>query len=1214
MLTSFSSDFSLNRTPESENMREKKREKRRRVSSSKDIDSSDIRIDISPISPPSTPQELVSLIKKAEIESDPRIIHIYDQALAQSCKNKTKLWHKLFSLELGFRILRLDFPETINTLLKRQSEAGLENLSLPLRTIKDDREGPLSRMINDVLTQNRLNAMIQNCLNNQSKSKELIEVQKQAEFFYERLSEQLRVDEEDHSVLLSILPKKQFLFLLIYISKQLDTDIIEYNDVIKEIFTHLIKPKTQLHEDYASDLLWLSLHYPLLFSLLAHENDLVIIRCKNGQQDDTELHASRFLLRQSAYFSEILYGMTSEEDNNSIDIRETIFDAKAIRAILKWISHPCLAKFSFDSDITLSALEDLLKYGAAFGITNWELFLEIIQLELFRRISDDNFVEIFRVSIQFNLQFLRKLCISYINSYPHGNLKIYERSDGLYTITQTEEGGDIPELYEAIKLLKVSTATIISSKKNERSGCGKRSITSLTNWSKKLWDKVSGLTVRTACFGLSLFAVGRLTVRTACFGLSIFAVESAARESWVDKRDYPLAIGLAMIYPSLSKLFRKCMDRCNIQRDPFAITLPQIVPWKMQRACLLVEEKVYACSFRCLSRRGRRTSVVIPLLQAQSLLHSLPSNLQKIDLSAAEDLEDRDLQQIVVNYPHLTEIRFGYHPHLSLSGLNRINQLPRLNSIKFLFRRGERPGAINRLELEELFQGRQLAVEIELFDTNLLYFPPTFARTLPEGASLQIKLKHAPLPSWAVLFESYSGTAQYLSWPGTYQALVNLFPTTTHFETNIQTTDADLEILVDTMGRCQSLLLQNCFYVTDEGLECLVEQLPLLNHLSIFSSRTIRIRPEFIQHERGLAKKKPLEKIAFYDCSSINNDSLYQLSLLPQLTCCHFKELPAITDTGIQHLLPSMQELVIENCLGISDHMIHTTFPLTISHINKQVDQMQHSPSPPLPFPVALGGDLLPMVCFGNLPTLVLAEKRFGSKLANALGIDTQNQVAEELSLSTLMVFAQFRLDFFSSIQNDLLIGMIPLQLQRGDSFLDLFTYHKRELRLYNWLRKGYKKYRKQLVTFYKTFLELRYSYAFLQEVRDHAKVLRKSLHISLQHNGKFLAKELESLLPLLFSSYDRFREKLEELFFNENPLFSFGPIEERLADFHKDNTPRWSDEQRIHAIFGLLLFNLEWLIKILLKGTQKEEQTYTIIISSSDEKEHKYVYDKKDK
>lgn len=696
-----------------------------------------------------TPQDSVEmrlLIARAELESDPRIVAIYDSALAPYCNNLNHLKDLLHN-DVRFRFFCLNFPKSktqfvglLNSVVTRNGK-GLE-ISLPMQ---DDQDSALSALLKEVCTEDRLAAM-----------RKKYHIDKTPEEVIALLEYSYSYD-----------PPTLFSFFLALLHPLYPpgTPHPAHEDACNALFSRLTQQETwvQLSDEQIHDFTWLILHQPSLLSQLQHNpNDQVNIRCRiKSTAECTSLKASRLLLSaQSRYFN----GILSEEaqldldpDNHryTLDLSQTSFDSRTLELLLRWISHSRTHMFAFDADTQISELESLIASVAAFGLVNHEEFEEAMVIELKKRLTMETLCEITQIGMRYHLHILIAFVVRFINTYEGGNLRLKEDDRGRYEVLQSQHGFDLPEaVYKALSILgpKIHTASVQTfrpqASRSQRiklpKGCCSKTVVKLLSLPRTFWNKCGGL-----------------VKRTAYFALSIFSIEKLATTEWVDERDFPLAVGLGITYPLVHKVFScsvDCLRKRHGHRGTAVVSLPSLLPLKCQikagSTLLKAQENVYGCARSCFKRR--RLPAHEPLISHQNpIFNALPDTLQSLNLSEAVDLRDEDCAKISTKFPHLKTLTFGYHPHLN-GHFQFLAHLSLLQEVGFTFHRGENGFALEGLRLDQLLHNHPVKITLSLFDVTLVYSPPSFLRHLPDSASLHVSLRHAPIPSSFIFFESPS--------------------------------------------------------------------------------------------------------------------------------------------------------------------------------------------------------------------------------------------------------------------------------------------------------------------------------------------------------------------------------------------------------------------------------------------------------------------------
>jgi hypothetical protein len=688
---------------------------------------------------PTNNTEMRQLIARAELEGDSEIVAVYDRALAPYCNDRRNL-KDLLHKDVRFRFFCLDAPTSkanligiLNSVVRTR-----QGRDLPIHhRIKNDDNSPISLMLKEVCTQNNL-VMLRERYPNSPLGKASSEF---AEEFLECESNEERAN---------FFSQQEVSILFCHFLALLDLAGDGNKDVCNALFSHLIRPATwkKLSEEELRDFTWLVLHHPPLHSKLERDTeDQVKIVCKiKPKMQQMLFTASRFLLStQSDYFQNSLY----EDVTDTLDLSETSFDSRTIELLLRWISHSRTSVFAFDGETTVQDLEKLIVSIAAFGLTNQAEFEETMVMELRKRLSVETLRDITQIGIRYHLNLLVTYCVRFINHYEQGNLCLKVDIDGFYELFQSKDGIDLPEqVYETLSLLgpKIRKATIETFRPQRPKGCGARAVKWLSSLSHNLWDKCGGL-----------------IKRTSFFCLSIFAIEKMAQQEWMHQRDFPLGAGLGMTYPVIHKVFSKSIDRLLRNRPVQVVSLPGLIPLRVQfnayYAMLVLQEKVYDCASACF--RGRRDSAAEPLIPAQNpIVNALPNTLQSLQIARAADLTDEDCTQISTKCPHLRRLELGSHPRLRTRNFQFLTDFIHLQEISFSFERGEKEYALEQLRLDQLFPQSALKIEISMYDSTCVYSCYSFLSLLPPGATLHVKLKHAPLPSSLVLFESPAGASK----------------------------------------------------------------------------------------------------------------------------------------------------------------------------------------------------------------------------------------------------------------------------------------------------------------------------------------------------------------------------------------------------------------------------------------------------------------------
>ncbi len=1144
------------------------------------------RAEISSYPTPNNIAELRQLISCAELESDPEIIAIYDRALAPYFRHRLNLRdlvhddvrHRFFCL--NFPVSKTNLIGTLNPVIK----AGSQN-KLPFRhPMKDDQNSALSALLKEECTENRLSTLRNKSQNNQF-------AQTPSEFV-EAFSES-RGSRDAAAFFIQYSAPALFYYFLFLLNPSGDTN----KSLCSDLFSQLSRTEiwTKLSEEEILDFTWLILHYPPLLSQLQRDpNDQVQILCEEKATKQQRLFTtSRFLISaQSNYFSSLL--TNNNEPIDTLDLSSTSFDSRTIELLLRWISHSRTGMFAFDGETTIQELKNLIESIAALDLSNQKEFEEAVIIELKKRLNVDTLYEITQIGLRYHLHLLIDFCVRFINFYEEGNLYLKVDSQGFFEVTQSRDGYDLPEqVYKTISLLgpKIHTASIETFRpQTERRGCCTRIVNKLSSFSHSFWDKCGGL-----------------VKRTGCFALSIFSIEKMADKEWIDERDFPLAVGLGIIYPLVHKVFSRCVDCSRRNRPVLVVSLPGLIPlriqYKAEKALLAVQESVHGCAQVCF--RKRRDSGAEPLISAQNpIFNALPSTLHSLKVSQASDLTDEDCAQIGAKYPELKRLELGYHPCLNGKNFQFLARL-NLQELSFVFRRGEKGLALELLRLDELISQSNLKIEISLFDTTLIYFPPTFLRNLPLGASLHVLLQHAPIPPGFILFESPTGAGQSVAWPGVAEALSVSFPKIDTLDCHGPLTDADLELISPAIASCRQLILRQGPRpfrpegLTDIAMQIIGERCQQLEELFIGISSITTI-------QALIDNNILLKKIAFRQCNHLDNSVLDQLARMPTLSSIYIDGLHLITDLGLNNILDnstSVQECLVMNCNGVSHHMLMRLFyeknPSKKENMKKAVHALKQIFDTPLPKQLAQKLSL-PLL-FGSMQTM--APQFFIGKKYQAfhshLGLVREKQ-SLEFPLSLHEASAQFSCDMESMIIDSVNSAEHALQFSHPENashkrikkemapFNPLAADTMRLFALYC-LSEELTPYRYQIASAYREFLAHYFSSEYLLTVDKLVTEFMTHLKDAIKTNENDLKKKIEELIPLAFLNPRIFLFRTYQIFFadhsevNQEIFLNFAQLIKTQGD-----TLGWTFEQRITPLFAAILFNLNFFSNVLLPTKER--------------------------
>lgn len=107
---------------------------------------------------PTNDAEMRRLIGHAELEGDPKVVSIYDRALAPYCNNPSHL-KALLHDDVRYRILCLDLPQSKHNLIGTLNSVveTRRGGDLPIKhRVKDDQDSTLAGLFKEACTENRL--------------------------------------------------------------------------------------------------------------------------------------------------------------------------------------------------------------------------------------------------------------------------------------------------------------------------------------------------------------------------------------------------------------------------------------------------------------------------------------------------------------------------------------------------------------------------------------------------------------------------------------------------------------------------------------------------------------------------------------------------------------------------------------------------------------------------------------------------------------------------------------------------------------------------------------------------------------------------------------------------------------------------------------------------------------------------------------------------
>lgn len=1088
---------------------------------------------------PKNGNDLVKLIEDAEKNPDMR--DIFDRALAPFCVSRQLAKHISNPL-IGWRFFRLKLPESTSRLIEttrfKRTVFYLDRFLF--RWIENDQGGPLANLLQENrLTEGMLEEFRIRTFTNYPHARNMKSCHSIAELFAKTLENRLDKD----GLLRSVSLDKLFIYFLFLINVN-DPYVIHPNfESIQMIFLVLIDPMNaeELGKKRIDALTRIALLHEPYSSMLSKGKDFIKIRClDDDKQAAREFTASRFLLMQSGYLSKEMNPASDE-----IDLCGTELTSLEVGSILKWLSHTHPSQFSF-GQIGASNLEKLLICSKKCALHNQQLFTEVIQLNLIRQLSQDSIIETLAISLRNDLAFVTHHCILFINSIENSSVKIHELKPGLYEVAESEnEDPPPPFVYEAIKLLRtqIKYAKISHCRPHfAQSGCGK-AFHRLKNLGGQLWEKGKGAIKRTAFFALSILAAKR-------------------GQNWNSKIDFSLATGLGLVYPVLEHLLQKhLIERCGRNSPPKIIALSMLVPVSLQIKSVNLRERIHH-SFCCCLRRRRSLSVDIPLIQrnCNPLWGALPRELEKLNLVQAKDLIDEDLAMISLEFPSLNILELGYHPCLSTSQFASLYKLHSLSTIKFNFERGQTPGALNALELSKFYirENHPLNIEVELFDTNLLYFSLHLFKSLPQNSCVKILLKHAPFPLWTVLFQNHPALHESEPWPGTYEALVNSFQKINELETYIRTSNRDLAILKEKSDVLYRLSLFNYPSVNAEGIEALT-QMGSLEELMIRNSDIVDKNIEDF-----FTTEPKLKKIALAHCPHVTDASLEQFAGQDTLSSCRLTHLNRITDKGVSFLLkrePLIEEIVVNECDEITPPTLREAFPRSYPTLRRELEQEDRLK--------VFWGAIPPILLYKIMVPVILESSTdfLLSEKINALR--AENPPPFTISLSCLQESAALYLDSFISrlMESESLHPPAhPFYDKNRPLWMSFFSSSEMQR----------KEFSRRLKDGFSIYLKERFSPLFHKEVKKLAHKFAKTFQIP---ELELLIREV---LPVAFLSPKKLKSFLYDLFLSTDShlVSSMKQIYSKIIKNIKLNG--WTQKEVVIAFLGIFMMNIERIGDIL--------------------------------
>lgn len=1132
---------------------------------------------LEPVPVPKNREEALRLIGRAELEADPRMLVILDRSLAAFCTTDRRI-AQLMQGDAGWRILRLNLPHTKSAAIRTihlASEGCFTRCCRSSRPIvQEDTDSPHR----DFLWQNLHVSHWKEALTRLAGEEDATIFTLAGDFLEDwktREERTVQVPSETLEDWLTTRPTSQLLQYFIVFCIWDRERVSQAGSIACSLFAHLVQPSRyrSLRQEELQEFRGLVVRDPhLLQQLPSIFRDRLFLRCKGEKQ---KLETSRFLLdAHSSYFSALI---ETDPTASEFDLLDTVFTAKGMKLFLRWCTMGLGRTAGFGEDVSAQDLDQLLVTGAALGLTNEKIFQEILQIEYYKRISPDTLIGALQIAWKYRLQLLLGLCIHSINAYPSSNLRVHLQEDGSYLVEQRHELGlvDPPEhIFQALKHIPGIQKASISTFRRQRQSCG----TSFLGGLSRMAGRVLALGSR---MGGSV--MGRFAKRVGVAAFSLWSVERMAGESWEHARDFPLASGAALVYPLVAAISQRCRARRRLH--PLSVNLPHLLPLSTQRSFLRTQERVNRCVQSC--RRRRPPSPERSLLaRNHPLLEVLPENLAELSIVQAEDFTREDGLWVATHFTSLRELEMGEHPSLEPEDWNFLQALaPRLQKLTFTFGRGQQPRGLNQVALHQLLQEGNLTVEVSLFDSTVVYAPIQFLQTVSENMRLHVTLRHAPMADHLILFEAPAGyTSDWLGWPELFAHVRAAFPRIDRLDCYAPMRDEDVTALLPSLRTCTSLQIhQGSEAFTGQGLRQLAETCPL---------RELRLGMVDVGN-MGIASlaehAQSLERISLFGVFGVTDTAFAHLVTLPQLRECYLFHLSRITDAGITTLLRSktLQECLVYDCDDISSQLASDLLSKSLRVRQGQVQNFQKAWERTLSRSIPQESAKATIAFLAVQSVLTLGKELLSEERLALLGVQQMDRGDITITLSMAEAAARlypesFSIKYFQSLLEKRK-SSLQEKLSAKRSVFD--PIEGREALLFGWatMMSASQEFYQTTSSMYEGYLQAVFLAGFSLAVKRISTDLIRSLEKTLRFNNGQLKRELQEFVPSVFLHVADGVRPIQEwwrLAPERNPFFKL--LQEHIQNIRTEgDAHKWSDEQRLLAVFAPLFLHLDVWVKL---------------------------------